>query len=340
MNLGLDFTMFKSRLTGSLEYYNNKTRDLLYSVAIPSVTGFGSISTNLGQINNTGFEASITGKILDKGAIKWSSTLNFSTNNNNIVSLTGVDANGDGVEDDLISSNLFIGKSIGAIYNYQTNGIYQLTDERLPSFPVGSVRVVDQNGDKDITPLLDRVFLGRAEAAYRFSVSNSVEYKGLTLSVLINSVQGGKDGYLANNNPSYFREDNSIRINYLQGIDFWSPTNPTGKYPRNISGSRAKIEPEMYQSRSFIRLQDVSLAYNLGNLFKSAKAQSINLYVSAKNLYTWTNWEGWDPEATDTETDANGQLRDNRNGSFLLNGLNNGGRPVLRAFTVGLNIVY
>jgi hypothetical protein len=96
----------------------------------------------------------------------------------------------------------------------------------------------------------------------------------------------------------------------------------------------------MYQSRSFIRLQDVSLAYNLGNLFKSAKAQSINLYVSAKNLYTWTNWEGWDPEATDTETDANGQLRDNRNGSFLLNGLNNGGRPVLRAFTVGLNIVY
>lgn len=340
LNLGVDFTLLKSRLSGSLEYYNNQTKDLLYSVAIPSVTGFGSISTNLGQINNAGFEASITGKILETKGLKWSSTLNFSTNSNKVVSLTGVDGNGDGVEDDLISSNLFIGKSIGAIYNYQTNGIYQLNEERLPSFPVGSVRVVDQNGDKDITPLLDRVFLGRAEAAYRFSINNSFEYKGLTLSVLINSVQGGNDGYLANNNPSYFREDNSIRINYLQAIDFWSPTNPNGKYPRNISGSRAKIEPEMYQSRSFIRLQDISIAYNLGNLLKSTKAESINLYVSAKNLYTWTKWEGWDPEATDTETDANGQTRDNRNGSFLLNGLNNGGRPVLRAFTVGLNIVF
>lgn len=329
LNLGLDFTLFNSKLSGSLEYYNNKTKDLLYSVAIPAVTGFGSISTNLGQINNTGFEASITGKIVDKGGFKWSSTVNFSANNNKIVSLTGVDANGDGVEDDLISSNLFIGKSIGTIYNYQLNGIYQLSDERLAGFPVGSVRIVDQNGDKDITPLMDRVFLGRAEPAYRVSLSNNFEYKGFNLSVLINSIQGGKDGYLRNNNPSYFRDDNSIRVNYIQGIDFWSPTNPTGKYPRNISGSRAKIEPNMYQSRSFIRLQDISLSYNLGNLLKSTKAQSINLYISGKNLYTWTKWEGWDPEVNDNDTDGN-----------PVNGLNNGGRPVLRAFTVGLNIVY
>jgi len=131
---------------------------------------------------------------------------------------------------------------------------------------------------------MDRVFLGRAEPAYRVSLSNNFEYKGFNLSVLINSIQGGKDGYLRNNNPSYFRDDNSIRINYIQGIDFWSPTNPTGKYPRNISGSRAKIEPNMYQSRSFIRLQDISLSYNLGNLLKSTKAQSINLYISVKTF--------------------------------------------------------
>jgi TonB-dependent starch-binding outer membrane protein SusC len=333
LNLGLDFTLFKSKLTGSLEYYNNNTKDLLYSVAIPSVTGFSSIYTNLGQINNTGFEAAVTYRVLNTGNFKWSSTLNFSTNTNKIVSLTGVDADGDGVEDDLISSNLFIGKSIGAIYHYQTNGINQLTDERLPSFPVGSVKVVDQNGDKDITPEKDRIFLGRTEPAYRFSISNSFEYKGVTLSVLINSVQGGKDGFLGNNNPMYFREDNSIRANYLQGIDFWSPVNPTGKYPRNISGSHAKIEPNMYQSRSFIRLQDVSLSYNLGNLIKSAKAKSINLYVSGKNLYTWTSWDGWDPEAT--VTDSNGNTQPN---GLINNGQD--GRPVLRSFTVGLNITY
>lgn len=329
LNFGVDFTLFKNVLTGSLEYYDNNTKDLLYSVAIPSITGFGSINTNLGKINNKGFEASVTANVIDKGSFKWSSTLNFSTNSNKIVSLTGIDADGDGKEDDLISSNLFIGKSIGTIYNYQTNGINQLSDERLTGFPVGSVKVIDQNGDKDITPAMDRVFLGKSEAAYRFSITNRAEYKGFTLSVLINSVQGGNDGYLANNTPLYFREDNSIRNNYLQAIDFWSPSNPNGKYPRNISGSRAKIEPNMYQSRSFIRLQDISLSYNLGNLFKSNKAQSINLYVSGKNLYTWTKWEGWDPEATDRDGDGN-----------LVNGLSTSGRPVLRAFTVGLNIVY
>ena len=329
LNLGLDFALFKNRLSGALEYYNNNTRDLLYSVAIPNVTGFGSINTNLGQINNKGFEASATYKVLDTGRLKWSSTVNFSTNRNKIISLTGVDADGDGKEDDLISSNLFIGKPISTIYNYQTDGIYQLTDERLPSFPVGSVRIVDQNGDGDITPLMDRVFLGKEDPAYRISLTNSFDYKGFTLSVLLNSVQGGKDGYLANNNPSYFREDNSIRINYIQGIDFWSPVNPDGKYPRNVSGSRAKIEPNMYQSRSFVRLQDVSLSYNLANLLKAGTTKSFTLYMSGKNLYTWTNWEGWDPEATDRD--------DNQ---VLLNGLNNGGRPVLRGFTVGLNIVY
>jgi TonB-dependent starch-binding outer membrane protein SusC len=329
MNLGLDFTLRDSKLNGSIEYYNNNTTDLLYSVAIPAVTGFGSISTNLGKINNTGLEATLNYRVLNIGGFKWNTTLNFSRNNNKIVTLTGVDANKDGIEDDLISSNLFIGKSISAIYHYQINGINGLTDTRLPSFPVGTVKIVDQNGDNDITPEKDRVFLGKADPAYRTSLINSFEFKGLTLSVLLNSVQGGSDGYLANNNPSYFREDNSIRNNYLQAIDFWSPNNPTGKYPRNISGSRPKIEPNMYQSRSFIRLQDVSLSYNLANLINLNKIKNFNLYVSAKNLKTWTNWEGWDPEATDTDTNG-----------ILLNGLNTGGRPVMRAFTVGLNITY
>lgn len=340
INFGLDFTMLKNRLNGSMEYYDNTTNDLLYSVAIPAVTGFTSISTNLGQIKNKGFETSLTYNFIDKKDLKWSSTVNFSANNNKIVKLTGVDADKDGIEDDLISSNLFIGKSIGAIYHYQTDGINQLNDERLPNFPVGTNKIIDQNGDNDITPEKDRIFLGRAEPAFRISLNNSVNYKGFTLSVLVNSVQGGKNGYLANNNPLYFREDNTIRVNWLQAIDFWSPSNPDGKYPRNISGSHAKIEPNVYQSRSFVRLQDVSLSYNLNSLIKSEAIKSFNLYVSGKNLHTWTKWEGWDPESTDTETNANGQVQDNRNGSFLLNGLNTGGRPVLRGFTVGLNIVY
>lgn len=327
LNIGLDFSLFNGKTQGSLDFYNNNTYDLLFSVAIPTITGFTSITTNLGQINNTGFEAYISQQVLRGKAFAWTATLNFSTNKNKIISLTGQDANKDGVEDDLISSGLFIGKSINTIYDYQANGVYDLDDERLPGFPVGSMSVVDQNNDGDITPANDRLFLGRQEPAYRISLMNTFSFKGFTLGLLLNSVQGGKEGYLgsnrplANNIPQYYREDNTIRWNDFRNIDYWSPNNPDGKYPRNVSGSRAKVEPNMYEKRNFIRLQDISLSYNLGSsVLKKAGAEKINLFVSGKNLITWTDWEGWDPETGE--------------------GILAGGRPVLRAFTFGVNITY
>jgi TonB-linked SusC/RagA family outer membrane protein len=326
LNVGVDFGMFNNRFTGTLDFYRNNTNDLLYSIRIPTVTGFDTIRTNIGEIRNTGFEAALTYRIFNQKDFTWSSTLNFSTNKNKIITLTGVDANGDGKEDDLVASGLFIDKSIGTIYDYQADGIYQLTDTRLPGFPIGSVRAVDQNKDGNITPEADRTFLGRQEPAYRLSLINTLFYKGFTLNFLLNSIQGGKEGFrgsnrpFANNRPQYYREDNTIRWNDLKGIDYWSPRNPGGKYPRNISGSPARVEPGIYEKRNFVRLQDVTLSYNFGSLLKMVKAQAINLFVSGKNLATWTDWEGWDPETGE--------------------GLVIGGRPVMRAFTIGLNVTY
>ncbi|MCS3799598.1 SusC/RagA family TonB-linked outer membrane protein [Niastella sp. OAS944] len=325
-NAGIDFTLLDNRLSGNIDAYFNKTTDLLYSINIPEITGFTSIQTNVGELRNNGIEASITYKVIDKKDFHWSATANLWSNKNKIVTITGQDLNKDGVEDDLISSGLFIGKSRNAIYHYQTDGIYQIGDTRIAGFPVGSVRLVDQNKDNDITPDKDRVFLGRKEPAYQISLFNSFSYKDLSLSIFFNAIQGGKDGYLGNNNPSYFRDDNAIRNNFPARTNFWSPGNPSGKYPRNISGSRAKIEPEMYQKRSFIRLQDVSLSYNLNKFVKKAKFQALNVFVSGKNLVTWTDWEGWDPEALDLNNNPMGLIT--------------AGRPVMRAFTVGVNITY
>ena len=320
MNAGVDFTLLNNRLTGSLDYYNNNTFDLLFDLTIPTVTGFSLITSNIGKINNKGFEAGLTYKVLDNKDFKWSSTFNFWANTNKIVTLTGIDANGDGIEDDLVSSGLFIGKSIQTIFDYKADGIYQLGETRLPGFQTGSFRVVDNDKTGTITAA-DRMFLGRVEPAYRFSWFNNVSYKNFSLSIFLNSVQGGKDGYLGNNARSYFREDNSVRNNEFTATDFWSPRNPNGKYPRNISGSRSSIDPALYESRSFVRLQDVSLSYQLGQkLLNKIKAQAFNFYVSGKNLATWTNWEGWDPET------GQGLLLD--------------GRPVMRAITVGVHITY
>lgn len=322
LNLGVDFGLFRNRINGSLEYYKNKTTDLLYSIQIPNISGFGNIRTNVGQINNTGFEAAINGSIFRSRDFSWDANFNFATNRNRVVTIRGIDANNDGVEDDLIASGLFIGRSIATIYDYQLNGIYQLGETPLPGFFTGTLRIVDQNKDNKIEQADDRVILGRQEPAYRWSLGNTVAYKDFSLYVFFNSVQGGSNGYLGNNNPSYFREDNTIRINALQGIDYWSPLNSDGKYPRNIAGQRAKFEPNFWQSRSFVRLQDITLSYNLKNnlLKNSAAIQNLNVFVSGKNLITWTDWEGWDPET--------GQ------------GLTTDGRPVLRAFTAGLNLVF
>jgi hypothetical protein len=319
LDLGVDFTLLNNRLRGTLDYYHNNTYDLLYSVTLPIITGFGSIQTNLGQIRNTGFEASLTYQITRSKDFNWSTTYNFWTNNNTIVHLTGVkDANGK--EQDLVADNLFIGKSIGTIFNYQAGPIYQVNETLMPGFQTGSLRVIDQDKDGDVTPA-DRIFLGQTAPKYRMSLYNTVNYMGFTLSFLLNSILGGKDGYLGNNTRLYFRDDNGIRDNDLSAVDYWSPSNPGGKYPRIVSGSHSKVEPPLYESRSFVRLQDLSLGYSLPvKVLQRIKAQDVNIYISGKNLATLTNWEGWDPET--------GQ------------GLDIGGRPVMRALSVGVHITY
>lgn len=322
-NVGLDFALLNNRLTGTLEYYNNNTTDLLYEVNIPNTTGFGSILTNLGKIHNTGFEAGLTYKFVNKKDFTWSSTFNFSTNKNVIKTLVGLDNDKDGKEDDLIASGLFIGRSIQTIYDYQAGPIYQLGETPLPGFYTGTLSVADQNKDGAIDAANDRVIIGRREPAYRMSLFNTLTYKAFTLTFLINSIQGGKNGYLGNNLRQYFRDDNQLRENEFTVTDYWSPRNPGGKYPRNISGSRARVTPGMWESRSFVRLQDVSLSYNLpATILGKIKAQTVSLYVNAKNLATLTNWIGWDPEL-----DQGG-------------GLDLGGRPVMRAFTFGLRVNY
>jgi TonB-dependent starch-binding outer membrane protein SusC len=320
VNVGVDFTLLNSRLTGNLEYYNTNTHDLLFDVAIPAITGFQLTASNLGKINNTGFEAGLTYKIINRKDFNWSSTFNFWANTNKIKTLTGVDANGDGKEDDLVSSGLFIGKSIQTIFDYKAGPIYQLTDTRLPGFQIGSLSVIDQDKTGTITSD-DRVFLGKQEPAYRFSWYNTVSYKNFSLSVFINSIQGGKDGYLGNNMRIYYRDDNAVRNNELNAVNFWSPRNPSGEYPRIISGSHSTVEPNMYKSRSFVRLQDVSVSYALPQkMLDKIKATGLSIYVSGKNLATWTNWKGWDPET--------GQ------------GLQLDGRPALKAVTFGVHINY
>ncbi len=317
LNFGLDFVLLNNRINGSIEYYNTTTRDLLYDLAIPTITGFSTVSSNIGKIRNKGLEFTITSRNIITKDFEWSTTLNFSTNSNKIVTLTGLDADGDGKEDDLIASNLFIGQPISAIYNYKIDGIWQLNDEIPAGYNPGNYRVVDTNGDDKIT-VDDRVILGKKDPAYRFGLLNNFRYKTFTLSFFINSVQGGSDGYLSANSETLVRGDaNTRRWNRPSELaaDYWSPSNPNATYSRSINGG--SISPTRYQDRSFIRLQDVNLGYDVPkSIIKSIGIQNLNVFISGKNLLTITDWKGWDPEA---------------NSGYW-------GRPVLKSYSFGINV--
>jgi TonB-linked SusC/RagA family outer membrane protein len=321
LNTGVDFSVINNRLNGSVDYYDSKTEDILFNINIPQITGFSTIASNIGQIANTGFEFTLSSVNIKKSNFSWETAIVFSKNSNEIVSILGRDDNGDGKEDDLIANSLFIGEPVETVYSYKETGkLYQLGDVIPKGYFPGNVILEDLNGDGLITSGYDRSILGHKEPAYRFSVYNEFRYINWTFSAFINSIQGGKNGYLESN-PERSTNINNINVNNIsKQWDYWTPLKPnaihTGiKYDDPVGIPR-------YASRSFVRLQDVNLAYNLPkSLLQRYHLNDIKIYVSGKNLYTWTNWLGIDPET--------GQ------------GLSNiGAYPVMKSYSIGLNLTF
>ena len=329
-NFGLDFGVLNNRITGSIEYYSTKTTDLLYAVSIPSITGFTSIMSNVGEIKNRGFELTINSRNIMTKDFEWTSSFNLSTNSNEITKLAGLDTNGDGKEDDLTSSSLFIGESLSAIYDYTIDGIWQVGDNIPEGYHPGNYRIVDINNDNKIDEN-DRSIIGKNDPTFRMGLLNSFKYKGLTLSFFLNAVVGGSKSFLGKNSYAELVNDNTLRHNRLteQVDNFWTPSNPGGIYA--LYNANPAINPFRYENRSFLRLQDITLAYDLPKQWmQSLRIEGINVYLSCKNLLTVTGWHGWDPEPNVTYQDINGQNR--------TTGSRYEDRPVMKSMTIGINI--
>ncbi len=319
INLGLDFGLFDGDLSGSLNYYRDNTRDLLFNLVLPTVTGFNSITSNVGEVANAGLELQLDAVPLDRGRFRWDIGFNIARNRNEIVSLLGFDNDEDGREDDLVASGLFIGESIQTIFNYDVIGVYQIGDDDIPEGNVpGSYRIRDVDGDGVITPE-DRTILGRQEPNYSFGIRNTLTYGDFTLRIFINSVQGGNGFYTGFNEPlGVLTPGIAQNLNSYADIDFWTPLNPWGRY--RLPGTDVPFDGNRFASRSFIRLQDVSLSYNLPvGLLNRLNMQQLKVFVAGKNLVTLTDWEGWDPETGQGLNDA---------------------RPLLGGYSVGLTVSF
>jgi len=186
------------------------------------------------------------------------------------------------------------------------------------------------NNDGIITPLNDRSIIGYTDPAYLFSIINTFNYKDFSLMVYINSVQGGKNRYMDINDPiSYISgKENIVNDNTYREWDFWYPANPGAKYAR-IDDVTGAISPYRRMQRSFVRIQDINFSYRFNkDILYITGLSSAKLFLSGKNLFTFTDWEGLDPEAD----------RESPNQVGL--GLTNRGRPVMKSISLGLNISF
>ena len=304
-NIGVDFAVLKNRISGSLDGYLTKTTNLIFNRSIPGISGYGSIFDNVGEIKNKGIEIELHTKNIQKSDFSWSSDIAFSLNRNKVVSITGLDADGDGVEDDLVSNGYFIGRSLGTIYSTRIIGMYQQEDvdngtimngmrpgdyilEDLPTeeYPNGDGKI---DGD-------DRQFLGISKPNFTWSWTNTFKYKDFTLMAYLYSIWGGNGYFLGSNTPYFDSYAYRIDINHPV-YDYWTPDNTGAEFPRLDYNARAGYKGTKYYDRSFIKLQKVSLSYNMDQWVKPMGINNLLLSVSADNLFIWApHWIGLDAE--------------------------------------------
>jgi TonB-dependent starch-binding outer membrane protein SusC len=308
-NLGTDFGLFNRRISGSIDVYKAQTTDVLVNRALPPTTGYPSVWTNIGAIDNKGIEFELTSVNLT-GKLGWETNFVFSLNRDKITKLYGDENDKD------VGNSWFVGEPISAIYDYEmAGGLWTEAElyagQTYTNWYPGQYKYVDQNSDGIIEANNDRKIIGYRTPSYRFSINNTLSYQNFAFSFFINSIQGGKNYFLQDNAPVVnvaWRSDDVLRINTSAVRPYWTPdngvNNATGVY------NSPAVSSGIYESRSFVRLQDISLSYRFSpQILKSMNFQSAQIFVSSKNPYTWTKWSGWDPETFRTNAQNSPLMR-------------------------------
>ncbi len=304
-NAGLDFGFFNNRLTGSFEIYKTNTTDLLLFQLIPAAlnNGIDNFPSNIGETENKGIEVTLHGTIVDNEDFQWNASINYSTDDVQIVKLNQVDdTTGEPLDD--VANGWFIGQNPFEIFDFKYEGVWQLDEiPEVTNFgevpEPGDPKIADMNGDGDIN-FDDRSFLGNPTPDWYGSLSNTFSYKGLELSILI-EVQ---EGVTRVNN--LFGGYNSARSNKV-AINYWTPDNPSNEYPRvgadgGYGGSFATAI--RVQDASFVALRNVSLTYSLPQkTLENTPLTGVSFYARGNNLYYWTDYgPAYSPESSNTST--------------------------------------
>jgi TonB-linked SusC/RagA family outer membrane protein len=293
-NAGLDFGLWNSRVNGTIDVYSSTTQDLLLQRQLPTVSGFNSVFANMGKTANKGVEITLQTRNIVEKDFQWASGIVFAWNKNEIKELYG-----DGKDD--IGNRWFIGQPIGVIYDYVKVGIWQEDEiergDHLQWDPIakpGDVKLANLDGKAGITDD-DRKVLGQTTPKWTGGLTNTFTYKDLSLNIFIQTVQGA----MRNNYSVGINADELERRNSFAEIGFWTPENKSNEW-RSLNKNSNPHEYGFPYKANYTRIKDVTLSYSLPkSLIRKMSMEGLSVYVSGRNLYTFTNWIGWDPEESD-----------------------------------------
>ena len=375
-NVGVDFGLFKQRLSGSVEVYKNTTKDLLISATIPASTGYSNQWQNIGQTSNKGLEVVLNAAIIEKKDFRLSASFNIGFNKSHIDKLGETKqwvqtSSWYGTWAGCVTGDYLVreGGQVGEMYGYETDGMYSFDDfyydtsnksyllkEDVPNdqallgvnrFWPGALKLKDQNEDLKVDEKNDKVVIGNANPKYTGGFNLTAQYKGFDFSAFFNWVYGndiynanklfftGRPfGYTFKNLLNIMNSDN--RFTYFSKETGELVSDPVQLEEMNKNATmwnpamtNMQLHSWAIEDGSFLRLNTVTIGYSLPkNLLNRLKINQLRIYTSAYNLWTWTNYSGYDPEV------------DTQRATPLTPGIDWCAYPRSRSVIVGLNVEF
>lgn len=350
-DIALDLAMFDNRVQLSVDYYTKNTKDLLYQVPVAGASGFTTIWGNLGEIKNQGIDIELTTHNFT-GDFKWDTSINASYNTNEVVSL-GVDntpiySGFNGIGDGANASNILtVGKPINAFYMYEAIGVWK-TQAELDAYAKecgvskvtfqgkankpGDIRYRDVNHDGDIDLQNDRQFLGQPTPKWMFGMTNTFQWKGFDASILVTAQLGGK--ILGTIGRAIDRPSMGALSNVMDCWTnaWWSEEEQgDGKTPYIFSSTTGgQVDSRWLWSSNYLSIKNLTIGYTLP--VKKSVMQRARIFISCENLLRFDSYyNGYSPEIANSK-DAPGGAQ--------ASGLDYGGYPTSRIFTLGANITF
>jgi TonB-linked SusC/RagA family outer membrane protein len=330
-DVGIDLGLFSDRVTLVADYYNNRTSDLLLNVNIPTTTGFASSLQNIGEVENKGYEISVSTLNITNNTFSWKTTVNISHNQNKVIKLG---PNGDPIYDFAGTRITAVGHEIGASSGLKVLGILTTKDIAsgvaiFPGEQAGDPKYLDANNDGVISNFNgpDGVNLGNSMSKYTFGLTNIFTFKNFDFSIFAYGQTGGVSLDLLGQGL-WASAGNNIFKSWLKKRYVSDDQPGDGMTPRLTFPLGGLPDTRLIQKTDFLRIANITLGYNLP-VKKNSILSGFRAYIAVENAITWTGFNGYNPQVKSNAQSAT-------LGGFTLGG----GYPVPRIVSIGLNFSF